>query len=194
MFKKIILMALVAICLIFSLTGCNGKELPTPDEPVAGTAAGEFEGYYSQLNYEVYNDDGTVAEQMYYLCTDEDFTHIAGQKNVYFDSEGNVKQYVVTMGMLNVEYVINYYVDEFGAIYYSKTYYDDEQKISKGEWDNTHTDPDGIKIREVGHQEYYSGGKTVKSFYLEEYHDGELHQKTTREYDETGAMTSETIE
>ncbi len=192
---KILSVILAAVCLAFSLCGCGDKnKLPTPEEPVAGTAAGEFEGYYSQLNYEVYNDDGTVAEQMYYLCTDEDYVHIAGQKNVYFGEDGRVQRYVVTMGMLNIEYVINYFSDDNGGEYLTKIYYNDETVVEKGEWDNNYTTPDGVKIHETGYQEYYSDGKTVKTFYLEEYSDGELIRTTSREYDEEGNMTSETVD
>ena len=191
MFRKIISLILAA-CLTCALAGCGERK--APDAPVAGTAAGEFEGYYSQLSYEVYNDDGTVAEQMYNLCTDEDFLYIAGMKDVYFDADGNVSRYVVTMGMLNIEYVINYYTDGSGGTYYEKLYYNESGTVIKGEWYNNFSDPDGAQIRDCGSQEFYDDGRTPKSLTVERYTDGELTSKTVTEYDEDGNVTSESAE
>lgn len=154
---------------------------------------GSFNGYYGKLEYEVDNGAGAVTERMYTLFSDEALTSSVGQKDVFFDAEtGEMIKYNVTIGFDKVELWVNYTCGN-GASYYSEIHFDENEVMTKGNWDNNYTDAEGIKTREVGEQNYYPDGKTIKDYHSEVYHEGELFETTDRQYSEDGKMTSETI-
>ena len=187
MAKKFIAAALMITALL--LAGCG--------ETVASTQVldyGDFEDYYSSLQYEVRNDDGVVTEQMYFLCTDPELTGIAGKKSVYFNGEtGEMNRYTVTIGILAVERVYSYTKDDLGLTYYTEMFYDSGQVLKRGTWDNNYFDTEGKTYRDTGEEVYYTDGKTVKTFHLEHYEDGKLVETTDRTFDPHGEMTSETV-
>lgn len=186
--NKKIFAAAAALVMLISLAGCAGSA------NTANTENGYFEGYYSGLAYEVKSGDGVITEQMYYLCSDPELSKVVGRKDVYYDEKtGEMNKYTVTIGTTKISQIVSY-TNGDDASYYSEIIYDDNEKVSNGSWESNYINSDGVGVKELGHQEYYSGGNTVKSFHLEEYRDGELYQTTNREYDEAGNMTSETIE
>lgn len=183
-----ILAVLAALVIACSFAGCATE---TQGENID---YGYFEGYYSQIAYEVRTDAGVLTEQMYFLCTDPEFADPVGKKNVYFDENGELNKYVVMIGPFKTELLITYAKGDNDSSVYSEIYYDENECMTNGKWDNYYKDPDGVVVRELGEQEFYSDGVTTKSFRLERYLDGELSETTVREYDEEGNMTSETIE
>ena len=193
MSKKIC--AVLAVLLILcSLSGCAAATAQSGKlDGSDSTDYGYVEGYYSQLAYEVKNDNGDVTEQMYFLCTDAEFEDPVGKKSVYFDDKGKMNKYTITMGVLQTEWIINYVEGDNGSSYFSEMHYGEDEKLLNGKFDNNYTNADGVLIREVGEQEYYEGSAVMKRFFLEEYRDGSLYQTTERLYDEAGKMTSESI-
>lgn len=179
--------AIFAILMIVGLSACSDKK------EVINTDMGSFEDYYSELAYEVTNEDGIVTEQMYFLDTDAEHTNTVGRKDVYYDPEtGKMVKYTVSIGVGKISRIVNYAIGGNGDNY-SEMFFDDDENLTSGKWDNNYTDTDGAKVREVGHQEYYTNGK-ISTYYGEVYRDGVLSEKVTREYNEDGVLTSETME
>ena len=177
-----------ALFMLISLVGCEDTPAISDDIDY-----GYVEGYYSELAHEVTTRDGIIIEQMYFLCTDPELENAVGKKDVYFDSEtGKMNRYVVTIGVFNIEKIFTYNEGE-SVKYYSEMYFDEDQNMTLGVFDNSETISDGTVVRSTGEQTYYPGSSVMKTFHMEEYHDGELFQTTDREYDEDGKMTAEVI-
>lgn len=146
---------------------------------------GHVDGYYSQLAYEVKNDDGAITELMYFLCTDEELVNAVGRKDVHFDVEtGEVTGYTVNIGVEKPEKIINYAVTE-NDIYYSEMYFNDEGQIERSSWENHYLKAEGGEVKEVGSEEYYDNGVKKKSEYTR-YQGGEVIETSLTEYDESG--------
>ena len=154
---------------------------------------GSFEDYYGNLAYEVKNDGGSITEQLYVLWTDEEMVNAVGTKDVFFDPDsGDMTRYTVTIGGSEIERLVTYTSGE-GASYYSEMYFD-SGILTRTVWENEYPDESRNRVQSKGYEEYFSDGKTVKSFREELYKDGELESATTREYAEDGTVTSEKVE
>ena len=148
---------------------------------------GFFEGYYSSLAYEVRTDDGTVTEQMYLLCSDEELKEPVGRKDIYFDGEtGEVKKYTVTIGEEKTKLIVEYVKGDSSSAY-SEVHYNDSELPERIVWENHYTSTDGSDMKEVGEETYYADGVTKKTFRDETYRGEELVESTYKEYDEHGA-------
>ena len=152
---------------------------------------GSFEGYYSNLAYEVKNEDDSVAEQFYVLYSDEEMEHAVGTKDVFFEDD-RLMRYSVTIGVKDVEQLVTYNAGEDSS-YYSVMYFEDG-KLTRTEWENEYSDENGDSMRSTGYEIYHPDGRTVKTFREELSRNGEIDTVTTRERAEDGTVTSETIE
>lgn len=152
---------------------------------------GSFEGYYSNLAYEVKGEDGTVSEQFYVLYSDKEMEHAAGTKDVFFDGD-RLLRYSVTIGVVDIEQLVTYNEGEDSS-YYSVMYFGNG-KLTRTEWENKYPDENGYSMRSTGYEIYHPDGRTVKTFREELSRNGELEAITTREYAEDGTVTSETVE
>ncbi len=185
MFRKITALAAAAL-MMAALSGCALQTLKNSDY-------GEFEGYFSELSYEVTNDAGDVTEQMYILHTDEEHRDSVGKKDVYFDDNGEMYKYNVTIGSDRVEEIVSFTKGEDSG-FYSELHFDENEVMIKAVWDNSYISDDGESERDYGEREYFPDGKTVKREYTERYIGGKLIERITREYSESGDLTLEKTE
>lgn len=152
---------------------------------------GGFEGYYSSLAYEVKGDSGAVAERLYVLSTDEEHENVVGAKDVFFDEDGDMIKYTVTIGVTEIEQIVEYNEGE-NSTYYTEMYFEGGS-LTRTVWDNSYLGESGARMQSKGSEEYRTDGK-VKTFREELYRNGELETTTLREYAEDGTLTSETIQ
>lgn len=184
----------LALMLVLSCFASCGK----PAESEAGSdrvaEEGAFEDLYSKLIYEVKDQNGVITEQMYGLYRDEALSVAVGSKDVYFNAEtGKVSQYVATIGLVSTERTVTFREDLNGSTYMTEIRYSSDGTATSANSQNNYTDSEGVKIKEIANQEYWSDGVTVKNLKIELYRDGELESTTIRKYDESGAMTSEEV-
>ena len=152
---------------------------------------GSFDGYYSDLAYEVVGDDDAVTEKLFVLYSDKEMEHAVGMKDVFFDG-GDMTRYTVSIGIDDTEQFVTYTSSEDSS-YYSVMYFEGGV-LTRTEWESEYLDENGDDIRSEGYEEYYSDGRTAKTSREEIYRKGKLESTTTREYAEDGELTSETVE
>ena len=191
MIKKILIF-LMALSVIISLSAC-GEETVAKRAGAVSLDGSEYDGYYSQLAYEVKTGEA-VSEQMYYLFEHEGDEQAVGKKNLYYDAEtGDLERYTVSLGKDYCEKVIDYRRG-YTSTTYSELFYDADGNLTRAIWENTVDGDDGAFYRDAGEQTFYEGSSNVKTFTQDRFKDGEKYETVTREYDEEGNITSEVTE
>lgn len=187
--KRFLMIGLALLMALSCFSGCGDGETPV-DSPSAGEY-GAYEDLFPKLTYEVKTQDGKITEQMYGLYRDEELTTLVGMKDVYFSEEtGKMNQYIVTIGLIILEKTVTFKEDNKGNTFLSEMHYSSDGVVAKGNSENNYVDAEGVKIREVAQQEYYSDGASVKKLKVEVYRDGELASTTVQTFDEQGNVTS----
>ncbi len=194
MIKRIIACFLAAVSVLAVFAACGSKPVESKRAGEVSLDSDEYDGYYSQLIYEVKDANGVISEQMYYLYENEGDKTAVGKKNLYFDTEtGEMCRYTVALGRDYCEKIIDY-ARGYTSTDYSELYYSEDGSLTRAFWENTATNEDGEFFLDTGEQTFYPDGTTVKTFWQDRYKNDVKYESVKMEYDEEGNVTSEVIE